>query len=99
MHSSDTMDRLTEGLSLTVVSGVVRNEEGDAIPDARVFFIDGPERFADVASLTDALGRFFLSAPSMGTYTIQCAAEGFVPRVLDIRVSLDDETLEIEMTR
>jgi hypothetical protein len=60
-----------------LISGVVRASDGQPIAGARVFFVSGPGSFPDVAALTDSEGRFTLSAPSLGAYQIEAAADGF----------------------
>jgi hypothetical protein len=58
-----------------VISGTVRDPAGRPVPGARVYFIDGPGPFPDVATVTGDDGAFMLSAPTEGRYTIECAAE------------------------
>jgi hypothetical protein len=60
-----------------LISGIVRSANGQPVAGARVFFTSGPGSFPDIAALTDDQGRFALSAPSPGTYEIECAASGF----------------------
>jgi len=60
-----------------LISGIVRSADGQPVAGARVFFASGPGPFPDIAALTDGQGRFALSAPSPGTYEIECAASGF----------------------
>jgi hypothetical protein len=60
----------------TVVRGTVRDAAGKPVAGARVFFASGPVPVPDVAAVTDAEGRFALSAPAAGTYRIECHAEG-----------------------
>lgn len=60
---------------MPVISGVVVDAAGRAVSDARVYVVDGPSPVTDVAALTDGEGRFALSAPADGTYTVECRAE------------------------
>jgi len=62
-----------------VISGVVSDASGRPVPQARVYFIDGPASLPDIAALTDSTGTFSLSAPVAGTYSIECQANGFIP--------------------
>lgn len=80
-----------------VIHGIVRGPDGSAIPQARAYFVSGPEPFPDIAALTDGEGRFTLSARSAGAYAIECAAERFAPEAvtLDLR---GDEERRIEIT-
>jgi hypothetical protein len=70
----------------TVISGRVHDTAGKAVPDARVFFSEGPVPLADVAALSGPAGQFTLSAPAPGSYTVQCVADGFHPRSLTVAV-------------
>ncbi len=60
-----------------IVTGVVTDRDGNAVPAARVSFAAGPVALPDVAALTDSRGAFTLSAPAPGTYTVHCVADGF----------------------
>ncbi|UNO42467.1 carboxypeptidase-like regulatory domain-containing protein [Streptomyces sp. MST-110588] len=60
---------------MAVISGVVVGAAGEAVPNARVYVVQGPGPFTDVAALTDDEGRFALSAGTDGTYTVECRAE------------------------
>jgi hypothetical protein len=59
------------------IAGLVRDESGAPIKDARVYFTQAPVPVPDVAALTGADGTFSLTAPVDGTYTLECNAEGF----------------------
>ncbi len=59
-----------------VISGVVLDSEGNPLADARVYFVEGPGPVPDIAALTDAQGRFRLSAPGSGLYLLAVAADG-----------------------
>lgn len=80
-----------------VIHGTVRGPDGSPIPQARAYFVSGPEPFPDIAALTDAEGRFTLSAPSAGAYSIECAAEGFAPEALTLDLEGEEER-RIEIT-
>ena len=60
-----------------VVRGTVLGPDGSPVSQARVYFVSGPEPFADIAALTDQQGRFALGAAAGGPYGIECTAEGF----------------------
>lgn len=81
-----------------LIRGVVRDPAGSPIPEARVYFLGGPEPFPDIAALTDESGEFTLSAQAPGAYRIECAAEGFSSRLIAVEVGEDEETrLEIRL--
>jgi Carboxypeptidase regulatory-like domain len=61
---------------VVLVSGTVRDAGGDPIEGARVYFASGPVPLPDIAALTGPDGSFSLSAPTPGTYEVECAAEG-----------------------
>ncbi|MBF6049385.1 hypothetical protein GO001_30055 [Streptomyces sp. NRRL B-1677] len=55
-----------------VIRGTVRDAAGAPVAGARVAFTDGPVPLPDVAAVTDGEGRFALTAPAAGTYTLAC---------------------------
>lgn len=57
------------------IHGLVLDQDGLPIEQARACFVSGPVPLADVAALTDANGTFQLTAPVPGTYSILCALE------------------------
>ncbi|GGX70142.1 carboxypeptidase-like regulatory domain-containing protein [Streptomyces hiroshimensis] len=59
-----------------VIRGTVRDAAGAPVAGARVAFAGGPVPLPDVAALTDGEGRFALTAPAAGTYTVVCRAGG-----------------------
>lgn len=70
-----------------IISGMVRDSKGQPVVDARVYFIDGPVAVPDIAVLTDMTGRFSLSAPTAGMYTLQCTADGFVAASVTVDIT------------
>jgi hypothetical protein len=58
------------------IAGVVVDEEGNPVEEARVYFVEGPVPLPDFAALTDSSGRFALSAPISGTYRLGVAFDG-----------------------
>ncbi len=57
------------------VIGKVVDANGRPVPDARVFFVDGPVPYPEIAALSDAGGCFALSAPRDGSYVLGCATD------------------------
>ena len=70
-----------------VISGIVRDPSGKPVTDARVYFAKGPMPLPDIAALTNSNGAFSLSAPSAGTYSIECNASGFAPIAATVTVA------------
>ena len=58
-------------------AGVVQDLNGNPVANARVYFTSSPVALPDIAALTDGAGRFMLTAPQPGQYTIACAADGW----------------------
>ena len=58
------------------IAGTVLSATGQPVAQARVFVLTAPGSVPDVALLTDAGGRFQLSAPRPGTYEIGAATDG-----------------------
>jgi len=72
----------------------------DSLGKARAI-LDGQEPRAVVRALTDAAGRFRLSAPHAGLWTVRIAAPGFAPLATDLQpliepVELLDAELEVD---
>ena len=85
--------------AMNVISGVVRDPRNNPVSQARVYFTHGPVPLPDIAALTDNSGAFSLSAPVPGTYTIECAAEGFANTTATVTVAGGQEThLEIRLS-
>lgn len=59
-----------------VIAGTVLSAAGQPVAQARVFVLAAPGALPDMALLTDADGRFQLSAPRPGTYEIGAATDG-----------------------
>lgn len=57
------------------IHGLVHDQHGRPIEQARVCFVSGPVPLPDVAALTDPNGTFLLTAPVPGTYSILCALD------------------------
>jgi protocatechuate 3,4-dioxygenase beta subunit len=76
----------------SLVKGTVRDPAGNPVAGARVFFTGGPTPLPDIAALTDAEGRFALSAPAPGTYQLECHSEGFGPAKVSVTVPAVGET-------
>lgn len=53
-----------------IINGFVRNEKGEAVEGARVYFISGPGPLPEIAALTAKDGAFALSVPMPGEYQI-----------------------------
>ena len=83
-----------------VIHGTVRDASGLPVPQARAYFLSGPGPFPDIAAVTDPHGAFTLSAPSRGSYRIECAADGFAPEVTPIDLPQTGEApVEIRLSR
>ena len=64
---------------MTEIRGTVTGPGGAKVAEASVYFLEGPVPLQDIAQLTDAEGRFQLTAPAPGTYRIGVRAPGFEP--------------------
>ncbi len=53
-----------------IINGFVRNEKGEAVEGARVYFISGPGPLPEIAALTGKDGTFVLAVPMTGGYQI-----------------------------
>jgi carboxypeptidase family protein len=90
-------DYMTHATS--VILGVVKDNDGNAISGARVSFITGPVPLPDIAALTDINGTFVLSAPLPGNYIIEVVSEQFIPKKVKIAVESNQEKhIEINLS-
>jgi hypothetical protein len=80
----------------SVIFGIIHDHNGQPISEARVYFIDGPVPFPDIAFLTDSNGKFSLTTPAEGTYIIGCSADGFKSANLTVNV-IDGKNVEVEI--
>ncbi|MFG1997850.1 carboxypeptidase-like regulatory domain-containing protein [Spirillospora sp. NPDC048911] len=81
-----------------LIEGVVRDRAGHPAPGARVFFTAGPGSFPDVAAVTDGDGRFVLTAPSPGDYTVQSQADDGQAARTTVTVRADDTQVELRLS-
>lgn len=75
------------GADQSVITGVVRDPTGQPVPQARVYFTDGPVPLPEIAALTDRAGAFSLTAPAPGTYRIECRVDGFASTAITVSVA------------
>ncbi|MGK5545294.1 carboxypeptidase-like regulatory domain-containing protein [Streptomyces sp. URMC 127] len=59
-----------------VIRGTVRDAAGAPVAGARVALTGGPVPVPDIAAVTGGDGRFALTAPAAGTYTLVCRGDG-----------------------
>ena len=82
-----------------MIAGVVVDAEGNPLEEARVYFVQGPVPLPDIAALTDAKGRFALSAPVSGTYELGVSTErpaGFFQETTTVEVG-EERDVEAEV--
>ena len=58
------------------ISGSVVDAQGAPVDGARVFLTAGPVPLPDIAAVTGPDGRFELTAPAPGDYTVACWEPG-----------------------
>lgn len=86
--------------STGVISGVVIDNNCNAVSGARVSFVSGPVPLPDIAALTDNNGSFVISAPVPGEYVIEVVSEQFIAKKVNVAVESNEEKhIEIELSR
>lgn len=86
--------------SAGVISGVVKDNNGNAIPGARVSFISGPVPLPDIAAVTDNNGSFVISAPVTGDYVIEVVSDQFIPKRSEVAVKSNErKDIEINLSK
>jgi hypothetical protein len=81
-----------------LISGIVVDAAEHPVRSARVYFTNTPIAIPDIAALSDAEGRFTLSVPAEGAYTIESSAEGHGPGRATVDVAGDGGTVRIQLT-
>lgn len=74
-----------------VISGVVRDQAGKPLAEARIGFARAPVALPDVAILTGTDGRFQLSVPVPGSYSLVCTLPDGTDETRTIDVTSDAE--------
>jgi hypothetical protein len=85
---------------MSVISGIVRGDNGNPVAQARVSFLAGPVPLTDIAALTDIDGTFSLSAPVAGEYVVEVVIEQFVRKELKITIAPNEhKSVVINLSR
>jgi hypothetical protein len=83
-----------------LISGRVLDDRRRPLAGARVFVAAAPVAIQDIAALTGDDGTFSFGVPAPGSYRLQCIADGYRPRTLDIdMIHGRDATPEIRLDR
>lgn len=72
-----------------IIDGVISDEDGRALADVTVAFSSTPVAVPDIAALTGPDGRFAVTAPASGTYTLVAAADGYATEHVTVQVELE----------
>lgn len=84
----------------SIIAGRVLSPRGQPVAEARIYFTASPVAMPDIALLTDVSGRFSLSVPAAGSYTIGCSAEGYAPATATVKVGdKQTEVIEIRLSK
>jgi hypothetical protein len=79
-----------------LIRGTVIDTSGTPVEWASVWFAAGPQPTPDIAALTDAAGKFTLTAPGPVAYRIGCRAEGYEP--IEVAVEVGTEDIDVTIT-
>jgi hypothetical protein len=82
---------------MATISGVVKDNNGNAISGARVSFVSGPVPLPDIAALTDNNGTFVISAPVQGEYIIEIVSEQLIVKKVKIAIESNNQKKHIEI--
>ena len=80
-----------------LIHGRVVDREGAPVEWASAWLVAGPAPFPDIAALTDADGRFTLTASAPGIYRVGCRAESDPPVEVPVDVGADDVEVTITL--
>jgi len=84
---------------LTLVHGQAVDAQGHPVAGARVGWAAGPGSVPDVMLLTDAQGRFTLTAPVVGTYTLRCISDDAGGASLQVRAAGQPLQVQLRLQR
>lgn len=76
---------------MTIIHGQVFDPHGRPESEATIFIVYAPVSMPDIALLTDADGRFILSAPVPGHYILGFHSESWGATQKSIEISGEDE--------
>jgi hypothetical protein len=79
------------------IRGQVRRPDGEPLAEARVYYTESPVPMPDVAALSNADGRFELSTPAPGRYTVSSVLEGYAASSVTVVVEAERQT-DIDIT-
>jgi hypothetical protein len=79
------------------IAGSVVDAHDNPLAGARVFFTSGPGPLPDIAAVTRSDGRFELTAPVPGVYTIAAATESAEMSTAEVVVDGDVDDLVLRM--
>lgn len=83
----------------TPVHGLVVDAKGRPVAQASVGWVDGPVALPEVMALTDAQGRFTLTAPVHGAYRLHCRSDAHGERQLAVQVGASSPALRVVLPR
>jgi hypothetical protein len=81
-----------------LIAGFVLDAQGAPVDGARVFLTAGPVPLPDIAAVTGEDGRFELTAPAAGDYTVAAAGPGGGFEAADVRLAEGDSLVEVTLT-
>ena len=81
------------------IAGTVLDATGRPVAQARVYFTSSPAPVPDVAILTDAEGRFRLTAPLAGRYEIGASSDARGLGAVRVTVGAQDASVQIKLAR
>lgn len=73
--------------AVTTINGQVIDPEGRPIGEAAVYIVASPVSMPDIAQLTDGEGRFTLSAPVPGRYTVGARSDRWGTAQAEVEVA------------
>ncbi len=75
---------------MTIINGLVNDENGQPVAGASVYFVSAPVSMPDIAQLTDSKGIFRVSVPAKGRYVIGVKAADWGMK--EVTLVVKDET-------
>jgi protocatechuate 3,4-dioxygenase beta subunit len=72
---------------VTTIEGQVIDPQGRPIDDAAVYIVASPVSMPDIAQLTDDQGRFTISAPAPGRYTVGARSDRWGSAQTEVEVA------------
>jgi protocatechuate 3,4-dioxygenase beta subunit len=84
---------------VTIIQGCVIDPQSHPVAEAAVYIVSSPVSMPDTAQLTDEQGRFTISVPVPGRYTVGVRSEGGDAVQTEVEIKGEEPvSIEVQIT-